>query len=34
MKRSRVSYSFAKRFGVAHPHRLNVQIGYRGGIRK
>lgn len=34
MKRSRVSPSFARRFGIAHPHRLNVSVGYRGGIRK
>lgn len=34
MKRSRVSSSFSRRFGVAHPHSLNVSVGYRGGVRK
>lgn len=34
MKRSRVSSTFSRRFGVAHPHRLNINVGYRGGIRK
>lgn len=34
MKRSRVSFSFSKRFGVSHPHYLNRSVGYRGGIRK
>lgn len=33
MKRSRVSPAYASRFGVSHPHRLNVNVGYRGGIR-
>ncbi|UPW41090.1 hypothetical protein [Sigmofec virus UA08Rod_5550] len=23
-----------RRFGIAHPHELNVSVGYRGGIRK
>lgn len=23
-----------RRFGYAHPHELNMTIGYRGGIRK
>lgn len=22
-----------RRFGIAHPHRLNSSVGYRGGIR-
>lgn len=34
MKRVRVSAANARRFGFAHPHRLNVSVGYRGGIRK
>lgn len=34
MKRVRISSSGARRFGVAHPHRLNVSVGYRGGVRK
>lgn len=34
MKRSRVSSTYARRFGAAFPHRLNVSVGYRGGIRK
>lgn len=34
MKRFSVSSVGSKRFGIAHPHRLNVTVGYRGGIRK
>lgn len=34
MKRSRVSSTFSRRFGIAHPHYLNSRIGYRGGVRK
>lgn len=34
MKRVRVSAVGARRFGVTHPHQLNVAVGYRGGVRK
>lgn len=34
MKRSRVSSTYSRRFGVSHPHYLNNSVGYRGGIRK
>lgn len=27
----RVGY---RRFGVQHPHDLNIRVGYRGGVRK
>lgn len=23
-----------RRFGYAHPHELNLLVGYRGGVRK
>lgn len=32
MKRFRVVG--IRRFGFSHPHELNAQIGYRGGIRR
>lgn len=32
MKRFKVSRT--RRFGFAHPHELNMNIGYRGGVRK
>lgn len=34
MKRVSISPRGAKRFGIQHPHELNVRVGYRGGIRK
>lgn len=34
MKRQRVNKTQVRRFGIAYPHRLNNQIGYRGGERK
>lgn len=34
MKRVSFSLVGSKRFGIAHPHRLNITVGYRGGIRK
>lgn len=34
MKRVSFNSSGVKRFGIAHPHRLNVTVGYRGGVRK
>ncbi|UPW41107.1 hypothetical protein [Sigmofec virus UA08Rod_5530] len=30
MKRKPVRVGY-RRFGIQHPHRLNVQVGYRGG---
>lgn len=34
MKRVKISSHGARRFGISHPHELNVRVGYRGGIRK
>lgn len=34
MKRINVSNVGIKRFGITHPHRLNIRVGYRGGVRK
>lgn len=34
MKRFKVRVHGSRRFGIAHPHRLNVRVGYRGGIRQ
>lgn len=34
MKRVSVKPHGYRRFGIAHPHELNVSVGYRGGIRK
>lgn len=34
MRRVSVHRNGPVRFGVAHPHHLNVTVGYRGGIRK
>lgn len=34
MKRVRVISHGYRRFGIAHPHELNVSVGFRGGIRK
>lgn len=34
MKRVKVYSNGFRRFGIAHPHELNVGVGFRGGIRK
>lgn len=34
MKRLRINKTNVRRFGIAFPHKLNSQIGYRGGERK
>lgn len=34
MKRVKIFNKGFRRFGITHPHRLNVSVGYRGGIRK
>lgn len=34
MKRVKINPNGIRRFGVAHPHSLNVTVGYRGGVRK
>lgn len=33
MRRVKVGL-YTRRFGFAHPHELNMSVGYRGGIRK
>lgn len=34
MRRVKISNYGFRRFGITHPHRLNVSVGYRGGIRQ
>lgn len=34
MKRINVTGQGVKRFGITHPHHLNIRVGYRGGVRK
>lgn len=34
MKRVAIRRVGYRRFGIAHPHDLNVRVGFRGGVRK